>query len=42
MSKRENKKNLKNMMYICFKQYNVILKYDKLFGVMQKAKQEAH
>jgi hypothetical protein len=42
VSKRESKKNLKFMIYVCFKQYSTILKYDKSFGVVWKDKQESH
>jgi hypothetical protein len=42
MSKRESKKSLKIMIYVLFKQYHTVLKYDKLFGVVLKAKQEPH
>jgi hypothetical protein len=30
------------MIYVYFKQYNTILKYDKSFGIVEKAKQEPH
>jgi hypothetical protein len=30
------------MIYVCFKQYNTILKYDKSFEVARKTKQETH